>query len=159
MAEKIDAIDVKILRILQERGRVTNLQLSNEIGLSPAPTLERVRKLEKRDYISSYHANVNHEKLGVGLQAFIEVSLARQRENAIHNFITAVMSIEEIVECYQVTGEFDYQLKVMTQDIAAFDQLITERLSTIEEIGHMQSYIILSTIKNSRSVPLTKYEH
>ncbi|MGD1846434.1 MAG: Lrp/AsnC family transcriptional regulator [Salibacteraceae bacterium] len=159
MADKIDAIDLKILSILQERGRITNLQLSSEIGLSPAPTLERVRKLEKRGYIPSYHAQVNHEKLGIGLQAFIEVSLARQRENAIHNFITAVMEIEEIVECYQVTGEFDYQLKVMTKDIAAFDQLITERLSTIDEIGHMQSYIILSSIKSSRSVPLLNYEH
>ena len=153
MAVKIDGIDLKILGILQERGRITNLQLSNEIGLSPAPTLERVRKLERDGFIHSYHANINHEKLGIGLRAFIEVSLTRQRENAIQKFLKQVMEIEEIVECYQVTGEFDYQLKVMTHDIAAFDKLITERLSTIEEIGHMQSYIILSTIKNEQITP------
>ena len=74
MAVKIDKIDLKILRILQEEGRITNLELSNKIGLSPAPTLERVRKLEKNQYINSYHATINEKSLGIGIQAFIQVS-------------------------------------------------------------------------------------
>ena len=86
MSRGLDHTDIKILRILQERGRVTNLQLSSEIDLSPAPTLERVRKLEKEGYIQSYHALVNHEKLGLKIKAFIQVSLARQRENVITRF-------------------------------------------------------------------------
>ncbi len=75
MAAELDKIDLQILKILQENGRITNLQLSNEIGLSPAPTLERVRKLENAEYIKSYHALVDEEKLGLGIKTFIQMSL------------------------------------------------------------------------------------
>lgn len=153
MAVKIDKIDLKILRILQEEGRITNLELSNKIGLSPAPTLERVRKLEKNQYINSYHATINEKSLGIGIQAFIQVSLTRQLDNAINSFQDKVNSIAEVVECYQVTGSFDYQLKVMVKDIESLDRLITDKLGKIEEIGQMQSYIILSAVKSSKVVP------
>lgn len=153
MAVKIDKIDLKILKILQEEGRITNLELSNKIGLSPAPTLERVRKLERNKYIDSYHAVVNEKVLGIGIQAFIQVSLTRQLDNAIHSFQEKIQAIDEVVEVYQVTGSFDYQLKVMVQDIEALDGLITDKLGKIEEIRQMQSYVILSAIKSSKVVP------
>jgi len=153
MGRKIDDTDYKILRILQERGRITNKQLASEIGLSPAPTLERVRKLEE-EYINSYHASIDHGKLGLTIQAFIQVSLERQRENAIQKFVEKIGEVEEIVECHQVIGDFDYLLKVMTTDIRSFDKLITETLSTIEEIGHMKSYVILSTLKDTKVAPI-----
>lgn len=156
MSRGLDRIDYKILRILQERGRITNLQLSSEIELSPAPTLERVRKLEQGGYIQSYHAQVDPEKLGLRIKAFIQVSLTRQRENAITSFVDKINAIDEIVECEQVTGDFDYQLKVIAADISSFDHLITHRLSAIEEIGHMKSYIILHTIKSSKVAPITE---
>jgi len=154
MAQNLDKTDLKILKTLQENGRITNLQLSNEIGLSPAPTLERVRKLEKAKFIMSYHALANSEKLGIGIKALIQISLARQVENAIQNFTKLVMEIPEIVECYQVTGRFDYQMMIMVEDIAAFEKLISEQLSKIEEIGSMESYVILSTVKRSHIIPL-----
>lgn len=153
MATKIDKIDLKILRILQEEGRITNLELSNKIGLSPAPTLERVRKLEKNNFINSYHATVNEKNLGIGIQAFIQVSLTRQLDNAILSFQDKISKISEVVECYQVTGSFDYQLKVMVRDIESLDKLITDHLGKIEEIRQMQSYVILSTVKSSKVVP------
>jgi Lrp/AsnC family transcriptional regulator, leucine-responsive regulatory protein len=87
MSNKLDKIDLTILKKLQEDGRMTNLQLSQEIGLSPAPTLERVRKLEKTGFIKSYHAVVNEEELGIGIKAIIQVSLTRQIENAIQSFV------------------------------------------------------------------------
>jgi len=90
----IDDIDRKILKILQKQGRITNLQLSQEIGLSPAPTLERVRKLEKGQYILSYHAKVNNKLLGFGLQSLIHVTLERQIENAIQKFLHQIEMIE-----------------------------------------------------------------
>ncbi|MCI5054647.1 MAG: Lrp/AsnC family transcriptional regulator [Flavobacteriales bacterium] len=154
MAVKIDKTDLKILKILQEDGRITNLELSNKIGLSPAPTLERVRKLEKSQLINSYHAAVNEKTLGIGIQAFIQVSLVRQLDNAIESFQKKIQEIAEVVECYQVTGSFDYQLKIMVQDIPAFDKLISEKLGKIEEIGQMESYVIISTVKNSKVIPL-----
>ena len=98
MAVKIDKTDLKILKILQKEGRITNLQLSNQVGLSPAPTLERVRKLEKQGIIDSYHANVNADKMGMGIMAIIQVSLVRQIDNALQNFKHQIMEIDEIVE-------------------------------------------------------------
>jgi len=154
MAVKIDKTDLKILKILQEDGRITNLQLSNQVGLSPAPTLERVRKLEKQGIIDSYHANVNADKMGMGIMAIIQVSLVRQIDNALQNFKRQIMEIDEVVECLQVTGTFDYQLKVVVKDISAFDALISERLSKVEEIGQMQTYVVLSTLKKSNVLPL-----
>ncbi len=153
MATKIDQTDLKILKILQEDGRITNLELSNQIGLSPAPTLERVRKLERNNYINSYHATVNEKVLGVGLKAFIQLSLTRQMDNAIESFQEKISNIDEVVECFQVTGNFDYQLKVMVKDIESLDVLIKEKLGKIEEIRQMQSNVILSAVKLSKVVP------
>lgn len=155
MGHSLDATDKKILRILQERGKITNIQLSQEIGLSPAPTLERVKKLEKDNHIiQSYHAEVNAAALGLGFSALIHVSLTRQVTNAIENFIKQVHEIDEIVECYQLTGNFDYQLKIMVRDIPAFENLIANKLSQIEEIGQMQTMVVLSQIKDSKILPL-----
>lgn len=121
--------------------------------MSPAPTLGRVQKLEKGDYIQSYHATVNASLLGLGFTALIQVSLTRQVKNAISNFINQINKIDEIVECYQLTGDFDYQLKIIVKDIPAFDYLISEKLSLIEEIGQMQTLVVLSQKKKSFILP------
>ena len=151
--EKIDKIDLKILRILQQDGRITNLQLSSQVGLSPAPTLERVKKLEKWGLIKSYHALVDENVLGIGIMAFIQVSLIRQINNSIEKFKTEISNIEEITECYQVTGEADYLMKIMVKDMQAFEKLISEKLSKIEEIGQMKTMMILSKTKDSKLIP------
>lgn len=149
----LDSTDISILRILQENGRITNLQLSREVDLSPAPTLERVRKLEKAGFIEGYRAELNPKKLGFGLQVIIQVSLTRQIENAMQKFVHQINGIEEIIECYQLTGDFDYILKVLVRDIAEFDRLVNNRLSHIEEIGQMRSSVVLSQLKNTQRVP------
>ncbi len=154
MPRPLDDIDKKILKLLQERGRISNIDLSKEINLSPAPTLERVRKLENQRIIEGYHAQVNLAKMGITIKAFIQVTLIHQQENNIHRFIEAVMHIPEVVECNQVTGDYDYQLKVYTTDIGALDRLITERVSKLTEVGQIKSHIILSEIKHSRVVPM-----
>ncbi|MEX2596898.1 MAG: Lrp/AsnC family transcriptional regulator [Salibacteraceae bacterium] len=154
MARPLDDIDWKIIKILQEKGRITNIDLSREIELSPAPTLERVRKLEKLRYIEGYHADVNLAKMGITIKAFIQVTLIHQQENNIHRFIEAIHKIPEVVECNQVTGDYDYQLKVYTTDIGALDRLITDRISKLPEVGQIKSHIILSEIKHSNVVPV-----
>lgn len=154
MATGLDGTDLKILKALQENCKVTNIQLSQQVGLSPAPTLERVKKLESSGYINSYHAVVEPQKLGLGLTALIQVALTRQLDNAIQSFHQQVMEVEEIVECYQLTGDFDYLLKVIVEDIPAFERLITNKLSRIEEIGQMQTNVVLSKIKDSTVLPL-----
>jgi len=152
--EKLDEIDYKILRLIQESGRITNLELSNQIGLSPAPTLERVKKLEKSKVIESYHAKLNKAKLKLGVSVFIQVTLSRQVENVINKFKDKVNHIPEIMECYQITGNADYLLKVMVQDIPAFEKLISSTFSKMEEIGHLQTMLIISEVKNSKVLPL-----
>ena len=155
--DKLDKTDLKILKKLQENGKITNLQLSEEIGLSPAPTLERVRKLEAAEIITGYHATVDGALLGIGIKAFIQLSLGRQATNFISDFKQSIDDIQEIVECYQVTGTCDFLLKIEVADIPAFEDLITNKLSKVEEIGNMQTLVILSQPKNSRVVP-TAYE-
>ena len=151
---KIDTTDLKILKEVQKNSKITNVELSKKIGLSPAPTLGRVQKLEKGGYIKSYHAAVNAPLLGLGFTALIQVSLTRQVKNAISNFINQINKIDEIVECYQLAGDFDYQLKIIVKDIPAFDYLISEKLSLIEEIGQMQTLVVLSQKKKSFVLPL-----
>lgn len=158
MPRPLDEIDRKILKILQERGKISNIDLSREVDLSPAPTLERVRKLEKQRYIEGYHAQVNLAKMGITIKAFIQVTLIHQQENNIHRFIESILHIPEVVECNQVTGDYDYQLKVYTTDIGALDRLITERISKLPEVGQIKSHIILSEIKHSKVVPILTSE-
>lgn len=150
---KIDELDLKILKRLQENGKITNLQLSKDIGLSPAPTLERVKKLENNGFINSYHALVEESKLELGLAAYMQISLIRQRDNAINNFIEQINKIDEVMECYNVTGQADYLLKIIVKDITAFDALVKEKLSPIEEIRNMHSMIVISKDKYSKVLP------
>lgn len=156
----LDIIDLKILKRLQEEGRITNLQLSSDVGLSPAPTLERVKKLEQSEIITSYHAKLDHNKLGLGIQALVMINLIRQIDNAISNFKNAINEIPEVVECLQITGNADYILRIMVTDIKAFERLIGEKLSKIEEIGQMQTMVILNEVKKTNVLPLNyKNEH
>ena len=150
---KLDEIDLKILKKLQGNAKITNLQLSKDIALSPAPTLERVKKLESKGFIESYHALVNESKLHLGLCAFMQISLIRQRDNAINNFIEQISKIDEVMECYNVTGQADYLLKIIVKDIAAFDRLVKDKLSQIEEIRNMHSMIVISKDKCSKVLP------
>ncbi len=151
---KLDVIDLKILKMLQENSKITNIELSKQIGLSAAPTLGRVQKLEKHGFILSYHAKVNTTKVGLEFMALVQVSLVRQNSSAVNNFLSKIKEIDEIVECLQLTGNFDYQLRIVVKNIPAFDLIIAEKLGLIEEIGQMQTNVVLSTKKNLPVVPL-----
>ncbi|MEM9919599.1 MAG: Lrp/AsnC family transcriptional regulator [Bacteroidota bacterium] len=155
MADKLDKIDLKILKILQENSKITNLDLSKKIGLSPAPTLERVKKLENTDVIESYHAQVNPTSIGLSVKTFVLVSLAWQKENALNNFLNKIQEIEEITECYIITGEADLLIKIICADIPTYEQLLFKTLSQIEEIERLKTLMTLSTVKDSKLLPYT----
>ena len=150
---KLDKIDLKILRILQENSKITNLDLSKKIGLSPAPTLERVKKLESASIIKSYHALVNAQTIGLSVKTLVLVSLAWQKENALENFIAKVNEIDEIVECYIITGEADFLMQLVCHDIPSYEQLLFKTLSKIEEIERLKTLMTLSTVKDSKVLP------
>ena len=151
---EIDKIDLNILKIMQENGRITNLQLSQNIGLSPAPTLERVRKLEHLGYIKSYHALVDEEKLGLGIKTFIQVSLDFHQNDTIQIFLEQVQAIKEITECHHVTGQCDFILKAYVKDIKTYEQLIMQKISKISVVKTFQTMMIMSTNKKEPIVPL-----
>lgn len=153
MADKLDKIDLKILKILQQNSKITNLDLSKKIGLSPAPTLERVKKLEQSSIVQSYHAQVNPQAIGLNVKTFVLVSLAWQKENALHNFMEKVKAIEEIVECYIITGEADLLMKIVCKDIPTYEQLLFKTLSQIEEIERLKTLMTLSSVKNTKVLP------
>lgn len=150
---KLDKTDLNILEILQKNSKITNLDLSKKIGLSPAPTLERVKKLENSGVITSYHANVDAEALDLKVQTYVLVNLAWQKEKALDSFIDKVKSIEEITEVYIITGEADFIMKIVTKDIGTYEQLLFKTLSQIDEIERIKTLMTLSNVKKSKVLP------
>jgi Lrp/AsnC family leucine-responsive transcriptional regulator len=151
---ELDKIDFNILKILQENGRITNLQLSQHIGLSPAPTLERVRKLENSGYIKSYHALVDEEKLGLGIKTFMQISLDFHQHDSREIFLKEIDAIKEITECHHVTGQYDFLLKAYVKDIKTYEQLSMQKISRIPVVKTFQTMMIMSTSKKEPIVPL-----
>jgi len=151
---KLDEIDRLILEKLQFDSKITNAQLAKEIGLSPAPTLERVKKLEAAGYIKSYHAVVDAEKIGLGVTTYVQVSLISHKKSVINTFVKKINQIPNVIECYHMTGAADFLLKITAKDIPAYQKLMLEEISEIEEIDHMQSMIVLSTFKRNPVLPL-----
>lgn len=157
MADKLDKLDLKILKILQDNSKITNLDLSKKIGLSPAPTLERVKKLENNDVIHSYHAEVNPEAIGLNVKTFVLVALDWRKENAREYFLDKIMNIPEITECYIITGDADFLIKVVCKDIPTYERLLFKTLQQIDEIERLKTLMTLSTVKDSKLLPY-KYE-
>ncbi|MCR9066384.1 MAG: Lrp/AsnC family transcriptional regulator [Cytophagales bacterium] len=151
---KLDAIDHKLLDILQANGKITNAQLSKDVGLSPAPTLERVKKLEQSGIIQSYHALVNREKVGLGVLTFVQVTLKGHQKTIIDAFTTKINSVPQIIECHHVTGSCDFLLKVIAKDINDYQELIMETINEIEVVSSTQTMVILRTIKSSKVLPV-----
>jgi Lrp/AsnC family leucine-responsive transcriptional regulator len=151
---KFDKKDKQILEILQTNGRITNAQLALDVGLSPAPTLERVKKLEKTGIIESYHAHLNHAAIGLGVSTFVRVTLKGHNKETINRFANEVQKIDEVVECHHTTGSADFMLKVVAQDIPAYQDLMLENITEITEINEIESMVILSTLKDTKAVPI-----
>ncbi len=154
MIEDLDKIDFQILRLLQENSNITNLSLSKRIGLSPAPTLERVKKLEKNGIIKSYHAEVDSLALGLTVKTFILVNIGWHKENASENFLRKVNEIDEVAECNIITGDGDFLLKVICKDLQAYQNLLFNVLSQIPEVERLKTLMTLSTVKNRKVLPL-----
>ena len=150
---KLDKIDLKIIKLLQENSKITNLDLSKKIGLSPAPTLERVKKLETTGVIQSYHAKINPQAIGLNVKTFVLVSLAWKKDKALDAFIEKIRAIEEITECYIITGDADFLLKIECKDIPTYEKLLFKTLSQIEEIERLKTSMALSTVKSSKILP------
>ena len=151
---KIDRTDKKILELLQKNAKITNAKLSKEIGLSPAPTLERVRKLEARGIISGYHAKLNMSKIGLGVSTFVMVSLKGHNKKNLKSFLDKIKDVENIVECHHITGSGDFILRIVAEDIESYQELMLDKVSEIEVTDSLQSMVILSTFKDNKVIPV-----
>ena len=151
---KFDNTDRKILEILQKSAKITNAQLSKDIGLSPAPTLERVKKLENLGVINSYHAKLDISKIGLGVTTFVLVTLSGHNKENIDKFIKEINMVDEVIECHHITGAGDFILKIISKDIPAYQKLMLEKVSDIKVVDNMQSMVVLSTFKDSKVMPI-----
>jgi Lrp/AsnC family leucine-responsive transcriptional regulator len=145
---KLDKTDIKILNILQEEGRITNSELAKRIEISPPPTLERVKKLEKRGVIKQYVALVDPKAVGYGTCTFVEVTISHHKRKAIEEFLTAVKEIDEVRECHHTTGEADFLLKISVKDIPAYEDLVLHKLTNLPHVLNIKTMVVLSTFKN-----------
>ncbi len=150
----LDDINKRILNILQDNGSITNSELSGQIGLAPATTLERVRKLEKNGIIKKYVALVDAEKVDKPITALVEITMRDHSAEAIKMFNQKIAVMPEVLECYHVAGEKDYILKVVTADIKSYKIFATEKLAGIPKIGKVSTMFVLSSIKYQTSIPV-----
>lgn len=150
---EMDKFDRQILRLLQQDGRISNQELAERIGLSPSPCLRRVRALEEAGYITSYRALVDAKALGLSLMALIHISMDQHTPERFSYFESAVSDIPEVMECLLITGQAaDYQLKVLVQDMDAYQELLLNRINRIPGVTGVHSSFVLRRVVDRTAV-------
>jgi Lrp/AsnC family leucine-responsive transcriptional regulator len=153
--KRLDAIDVAILEALQRDGRLPNVALAREIGLSATPCAERVRALEAAGHIAGYAASLDAERLDLCLTVFIEIAIDRTSEDAFGAFRDAILAIPQVCECHMVAGGFDYLLKVRVPDMTAYRRFLGEALAKVPGIRETRSYAVMERVKETRGIDLS----
>ncbi|MET0289764.1 MAG: Lrp/AsnC ligand binding domain-containing protein [Pseudoxanthomonas sp.] len=150
----LDRTDRRILALLQQDGRITNLKLAEAVHLSPTATLERVRRLTAEDYIIGYRARLNPQKLGVGMLVFVEILLDRTTHNILEQFQAAIKDQPEVMECHLVAGGFDYLIKLRAADMADYRELAGKVLWKLPGVREARTYAVMEEVKNSADLYL-----
>lgn len=151
---KLDRIDRKILHDLQDNGRMTNVELAQRAGISAPPCLRRVRALEEAGVIKGYHADIDAGTLGFGVTVFAQVGLSSQSETDLRKFEDLVKSWPLVRECYLVSGEADYILKIVAEDWDAYQKFLTSHLTTAPNVSHIKSALGIRVAKHKPGVPV-----
>jgi Lrp/AsnC family leucine-responsive transcriptional regulator len=150
----LDEVDWQLLGLLQKDGRITNADLAKTVGLSPPSVLQRVRTLEKSGLVRGYAAILDAERLGFRITAWVQITLALHQEQAIERFRKSIQDIPEILECYHVTGDFDFLLKVVVRDMRTYEVFVREKLSKIKGIQQIKTSIAFATNKYTTQISL-----
>lgn len=145
----LDAKDLAILNLLQQNARITVKEISQQIHLSTTPVHERIKRMEESGVIRQYATLLDHTKINKGLMVICYVSLKEHSKNAGNKFIKTINELNEVVECYNISGEFDFMLKVVCADMNAYYDFHVNRLSPIENMGHLQSIFVMGIIKQT----------
>lgn len=147
--KELDHTDRSILNELQLDGRISNVELSKRVGLSPTPCLERVRRLERQGYIQSYAAILNPHYLDASLLVFVEITLNRGTPDVFEQFNNAVQDLDYIQECHLVSGDFDYLLKTRAADMSAYRKLLGDTLLRLPGVNDTRTYVVMEEVKQS----------
>ena len=145
----LDRIDRNILIHLQKNGRISNVELAKEVGLSPSPCLERVKRLEKQGYIKGYHAVVAPEKVGAAMLVFVEITLTKTSVDIFEEFSAAVKSHNDIQECHLVSGDFDFLLKARVADMSSYRRLLGDTLLRLPGVSESRTYVVMEEVKST----------
>mgnify|MGYP002777005468 CR=1 FL=1 len=155
-ATPLDRIDVQLLAALQQAGRLTNAELAERVHLSPSAALRRVQRLEREGVIAGYRAQVDPERLGLGLQAFVRVQLARHDAEAIAAFTRQVRDAGEVIACHALTGDMDYLLHVVVRDLEHFSLFLLDGLLAGAGVADVNTSFVLRTVKAFGGMPLSR---
>lgn len=156
MAYTIDKIDSQILGILQQNSNRTTKSIAEELGMSTSPIFERIKKLEKEGYIKKYVAVLNNKKIGLKQTVFMGITLQGHTRSYLEKFVKQINSFPEVIECHRVSGNFDYLLKLVVEDIEAYETFIISKLTLLPYLGNVQSLITLSTGKETNEIDLSR---
>ena len=148
----LDNKDLAILRLLQEHARITVKEISDKVHLSTTPVHERIKRMEETGIIKQYATLVDHTKVKKGLMVICYVSLKQHSKEAGDKFIKTIQELNEVIECYNISGEFDFMLKVVSEDMNAYYDFHVNKLSQIENMGHVQSVFVMGIIKQTHKV-------
>jgi DNA-binding Lrp family transcriptional regulator len=151
---QLDKYDRSILAALQADGRISNVQLAAKVNLSESACLRRVRALEEAGYIDRYVALVNQSRVGLGGNVLVHIGLHREEQSELAAFEAAVQDIPEVMECYLMTGEFDYLLRVVVADMADFERLHKEALTRLPGVARVNSSVAIRTVRKKTELPL-----
>src|SRR5450830_738531 len=150
----LDAVDLKILRYLQNDGRMSIADLASKVGLSSSPCLRRVRMLEKSGRIARYVAVLDQRAVGLPVSVFVSIKLEKQREELLDRFAKTIARWPEVLECYLMTGPRDYWLRVVVPDLAAYERFLRQKLTRIEGIASIESSFALEQVKYTNVLPV-----
>ena len=154
MTEVLDKIDILILRELQKDAKLTTKELAAKVNLSPSPTFERQKRLEREGYIQRYVAVVDPIKVGNGIMVLCNVRLKHHSKEFSRRFTSVIAGIDEVVECFNTSGEYDYMLKIYARDMRHYQDFILGTLGDLDCIGSLHSIFVIGEVKNTLAVPI-----
>jgi len=153
--EMVDDVDEAILNILQQEGRISNVELAQRVNLSPPAVHSRLKRLEQNGYIRQYVALLDRERIGYDMLCFINVSLQLHQREHVENFKQRMLEMPQVLECHHLTGEYDYLLKVVVCNRKELEQFVVNQLTPIPGIARIHTSLVLSEIKSTTALPLT----
>lgn len=153
--QKLGRIDLNILRILQKDGRISYTDLAKQVGLSVTPCIERVKRLERENYILNYGARVSAQKLNQSLVVFVQIRLNHTSQKNFEEFRRSVMDLENVQSCFLVSGNYDYLLKARVADMASYRELLGHRILKLPAVQESTSYVVMEELKDTMDLPIS----